>query len=192
MTAPSGEITALLKHVGGGDEQAREQLIELVYRELQRLAGYYMRGERIDHTLQPTALVHEAYLRLFGQEQINWQNHSHFVHGAARAMRQILVDHARRRATAKRAGGQKKVSFDESAVIVSDQRPEIMLALDEALQGLESVDARQAAIVEMLYFTGMTQQEAAQALGLSEITIRREWRTARAWLRGEIRKAASV
>ena len=192
MTAPSGEITALLKHVGGGDEQAREQLIELVYRELHRLAGYYMRGERIDHTLQPTALVHEAYLRLFGQEQINWQNHSHFVHGAARAMRQILVDHARRRATAKRAGGQKKVSFDESAVIVSDQRPEIMLALNEALQSLESLDPRQAVIVEMLYFSGMTQQEAAQALGLSEITIRREWRTARAWLRGEIRKAASV
>ncbi len=192
MTAPSGEITALLKHVGDGDEQAREQLMERVYRELQRLAGYYMRGERIDHTLQPTALVHEAYLRLFGQEQINWQNHSHFVHGAGRAMRQILVDHARQRATAKRVGGQKKVSFDESAVIVSDQRPEIMLALDEALQSLESLDPRQAVIVEMLYFSGMTQQEAAQALGLSEITIRREWRTARAWLRGEIRKAASV
>ena len=137
-------------------------------------------------------MVHEAYLRLFGQEQINWQNHSQFVHGAGRAMRQILVDHARRRATAKRAGGQKKVSFDESAVIVSDQQPEIMLALDEALQSLESLDPRQAVIVEMLYFTGMTQQEAAQALGLSEITIRREWRTARAWLRGEIRKAASV
>lgn len=192
MTAPCGEITALLKRVGVGDERAREQLMERVYRELQRLAGYYMRGERVDHTLQPTALVHEAYLRLFGQEQIDWRNHSHFVHGAARAMRQILVDHARRRATAKRAGEQKKVSFNESAVLVSDQRPEIMLALDEALQSLESLDPRQAVIVEMLYFTGMTQQESAQALGLSEITIRREWRTARAWLRGEIRKGASA
>jgi len=192
MTAPSGEITALLKHVAGGDERAREQLMERVYRELQRLAGYYMRGERIDHTLQPTALVHEAYLRLFGREQIDWQNHSHFVHGAARAMRQILVDHARRRATAKRAEGQKKVSFDESAVIVSDQRPEIMLALDEAIQSLQALDPRQALIVEMLYFTGMTQPEAAQVLGLSEITVRRDWRTARAWLRGEIRKPEAV
>lgn len=191
MTAPPGEITRLLVEAGDGDERAREQLMERVYRELQRLAGYYMRGERIDHTLQPTALVHEAYLRLFGQERIDWRNHIHFVRGAARAMRQILVDHARQRAAAKRAAGQNKVAFDESAVLVSDQRPQIMLALDEALKSLEKLDSRQAAVVEMLYFTGMTQQEVAQALGLSEITIRRDWRTARAWLRGETRKAVS-
>ena len=191
MTAPPGEITALLKQLQGGDQQARKQFIERVYRELRRLAGYYMGGERVDHTLQPTALVHEAYLRLFGPGQIDWQNHSHFFHGAARAMRQILVDHARRRARAKRAGGQKKISLEESAIIVSDEQPEILLALDESLSELESVDPRKAEIVEMLYFTGATQEETAKALEISERTVRREWRLARAWLRSEVRKAVS-
>lgn len=192
MTAPTGEITALLQQVGGGDQQALEQFMQRVYRELRRLAGYYMRGERVDHTLQATALVHEAYLRLFGQGPIGWDNHSHFLRGAARAMRQILVDHARRRARAKRAGGHKKVSLDESVLLVSDQQPEILLALDEALTRLASLDPRHAEIVEMLYFTGMTQPEAAKALGVSEITVRREWRLARAWLRREVRKAVSA
>ena len=191
-TAPPGEVTALLKQVAGGDRQALDRFTRLVYRELRRLAGYYMGRERVDHTLQPTALVHEAYLRLFGRDQIDWQNHSHFVCGAARAMRQILVDHARRRARAKRAGGQEKVSLEESAIVVSDQQPEMLLALDESLARLESLDPRQAEIVEMLYFTGMTQQEAAKALGLSEITVRREWRLARAWLRSEMRKGSSA
>ena len=192
MTAPSGEITALLKKVGGGDQQALEQFMQRVYRELRRLAGYYMGGERVDHTLQPTALVHEAYLRLFGRDQIDWQNHSHFVRGTARAMRRILVDHARRRARAKRAGGGKKVLLEESAVMVSDRQPEILLALDESLAELASLDPRKAEIVAMLYFTGTTQEETARTLEISERTVRREWRLARAWLRSEVRKAVSA
>ena len=192
MTAPSGEITALLQKMGGGDQQALEQFMRRVYGELRRLAGYYMGGERVDHTLQATALVHEAYLRLFGRDQIDWQSHSHFVRGAARAMRRILVDHARRRVRAKRAGRQKKVSLQESAIVVSDQQPEIFLALDESLAELESLDPRKAEIVAMLYFTGTTQQETARALEISERTVRREWRLARAWLRSEVRKAVSA
>ena len=171
MAEAAGEITGLLQKVGTGDPQARDQLLRVVYGELRRLAGHYMRQERVDHTLQPTALVHEVYLRLFGQTQIDWHSHSHFVRGSARAMRQILVDHARRRARAKRGGALHKVSLEEGVVIVSDQQPEVLLALDESLTKLEALDPRQAEIVEMLYFTGLTQEEAAQALGLSEITV---------------------
>jgi RNA polymerase sigma factor (TIGR02999 family) len=161
-----------------------------VYNELRRLAGRYMRKERIDHTLQPTALVHEVYLRLFGRAQIDWQNHSHFVRGSARAMRQILVDHARRRGRTKRGGENRKVSLEESAAVVCDQQPEILLAMSEALERLHVLDPRQADVVELLYFRGLTQQEAAQVLGLSEITVRREWRLARAWLWSELKERA--
>jgi RNA polymerase sigma factor (TIGR02999 family) len=185
------KISALLPQPNEGDPQATERFTELVYRQLRRLAGHYMRGERIDHTLQPTALVHEAYLRLFGPGQAQWQTQSHFVRGATRAMRQVLVDHARRRRRAKRGGGQHEVSFHESAVGAADQTPEIVLALEEALKELASVDPRQVEIVEMIYFTGLTQEEAAKALGISERTVRREWTLARARLRGDVRKALS-
>jgi RNA polymerase sigma factor (TIGR02999 family) len=186
-----GEITALLRELNEGNQHAAERFTELVYRQLRRLAGHYMRGERVDHTLQPTALVHEAYLRLFGPGQAQWQTQSHFVRGATRAMRQVLVDHARRRRRAKRGGGQHEVSFHESAVGAADQTPEIVLALEEALKELASVDPRQVEIVEMIYFTGLTQEEAAKALGISERTVRREWTLARARLRGDVRKALS-
>ncbi len=191
MTVPTGEITALLQQVGGGDREAVDRLMQLVYGELRRLAGYYMREERVDHTLQPTALVHEAYLRMFGQREIEWHDHAHFVCAAARTMRQILVDHARKRGRAKRGGNFRKVTLKES-VVISDDQPEVLIALDEAMAKLAALDLRQAEIVEMLYFTGMTQDEAAKALGLSEITVRREWRLARAWLRSEIRKGATT
>ena len=202
MADTVGEITALLKKAANGDRKASDRFLGLVYGQLRRLAGHYMKQERPEHTLQPTALVHEAYLRLFGKSQIDWKNHSHFVCGAARAMRQILVDHARRRDRAKRGGNVKVVSLDESpavfsatadsAAVVSNDRPEILLALEECLTELESRDARQARIVEMLYFTGFTQAEAAQALGLSEITVRREWRLAKAWLKSNTRKRISA
>ncbi len=188
MSESAGEITALLKQAADGDQDARERFLGLVYGQLRRLAGHYMRGERGDHTLQPTALVHEVYLRLFGQDLIDWKNHSHFVCGAASAMRRVLVDHARKRASAKRGGDVNQVSLEESAMAVSDETPEILLALEDSLRELEKVDPRQARVVELLYFTGSTQGEAAQALGLSEITVRREWRLARAWLRGRMRR----
>jgi len=154
MVGTTGEITALLKIAANGDEQARDRFFGLVYGQLRRLAGHYMRRERAEHTLQPTALVHEVYLRLFGKDQIGWRNHSHFVCGASRAMRQILVDHARRRNRAKRGGEANVVSLDQSAAAVYNDQPEILLALEECLRELESLDPRQARIVEMLYFTG--------------------------------------
>jgi DNA-directed RNA polymerase specialized sigma24 family protein len=162
MSQVAGEITALLQQAGGGDQQARDRLMQLVYRELRRLAGHYMRQERAGHTLQPTALVHEAYLRLFGK-----------------------------RARAKRGGEFHKVRLKDSALLVSDEQPQLLLALDESITRLAALDPRQAEIVEMLYFTGMTQAEAAKALGLSEITVRREWRLARVWLQRELRKGSS-
>lgn len=191
MTPAAGELTALLQQAGSGDPQAVDRFMQLVYGELRRLAGHYMRHERGDHTLQPTALVHEAYVRLFGRGSIDWQNHSHFVCTAARAMRQLLVDHARKRARVKRGGEFNQVTLNESAILISDEQPEVLLALDESIARLAALDPRQAQIVEMLYFTGMTQAEAAKSLGLSEITVRREWRLARAWLQKEIRKGAS-
>ena len=192
MAGTRGEITALLKKAANGDVEASDRFLGLVYGQLRRLAGHYMRRERPEHTLQPTALVHEVYLRLFGKEQIEWKNHSHFVCGAARAMRQILVDHARRRDRAKRGGDVKVVSLEESAAAVSNDRPEVLLALEACLTELESLDPRQARIVEMLYFTGLTQAEAAQTLGLAEITVRREWRLAKAWLKSNTRKRISA
>ena len=192
MASTTGEITLLLKIAASGDEEARDRFLGLVYGQLRRLAGHYMRQERAEHTLQPTALVHEVYLRLFGKDQIDWRNHSHFVCEASRAMRQILVDHARRRNRAKRGGEVKVVSLDQSAAAVYNDQPEILLALEECLRELESLDPRQARIVEMLYFTGLTQAEAAQTLGLSEITVRREWRLAKAWLKSNTRKRISA
>jgi len=191
MTDSAGRVRPSVEESGEGNERAADHLTDRVYRQLRRLAGHYMRGERIDHTLQPTALVHEAYLRLFGPTQPEWRTQSHFVRVATRAMRQILVDHARRRRRVKRGGGEAKVSLDQSAIVVSDQTPEIVLALEEALKDLAAVDPRQVEIVEMIYFTGLTQEEAAKALGISERTVRREWTLARAWLRGEVRKALS-
>ena len=123
MTPATGELTALLQQAGSGDRQAVDRFMQLVYRELRRLAGHYMRHERGDHTLQPTALVHEAYVRLFGRGSIDWQNHSHFVCTAARAMRQLLVDHARKRARAKRGGEFNQVTLNESAILISDEQP---------------------------------------------------------------------
>jgi RNA polymerase sigma factor (TIGR02999 family) len=185
MEEAEREVTALLRDWSGGDRAALERLMPLVYAELRRLAASYLRVEREDHTLQPTALVHEAYLRLIDQRGVNWQNRAHFFGIAAQMMRRILVDHARRRHAAKR---------DASALLlqVSDEdgsRDPELLALDAALSGLESLDARQARIVELRFFGGLTVEETAEVAGVSPATVKREWRTARAWLAREIRPA---
>lgn len=189
MAESASAITALVRRAAAGDSKARDGLLQALYGELRHLASGYMRRERVGHTLQPTALVNEVYIRLFGKGAVDWQTRSHFMRGAARAMRQILIDHARGTHTQKRGGRSRRVDLHDSAITVCEEQPDLLLALNEALEKLEALDPRQAEIVEMLYFTGLTQQEAAVELGLSEITVRREWRMARAWLRNEIRKA---
>lgn len=177
------EVTALLRDWSGGDRQALERLMPLVYGELRRLAASYLRRERPDHTLQPTALVNEAYLRLVDQRSVSWANRAHFFGIAAQLMRRILVDHARRRQAAKRAAVYRVTATAGSPS--GDRAPEL-LALDGALSDLEKLDARQARIVELRFFAGLTVEETAEVTGVSPATVKREWRTARAWLRREI------
>jgi len=176
----SNDFTALLSAWRGGSDQAREQLIGLAYPELRSIARRQLAGERGNHTLQPTALVNEAYLRLSGLEQVEWQGRSHFVAIAARVMRQVLVDHARRYNAAKRDGGER---ITLSAVDQIQNEDGIDLeALDGALDRLESLDAVKARVVELRYFGGLTIEETAEALDLSPATIKRHWQAARAWL----------
>ena len=177
------EVTALLKAWSGGERGALERLLPLVYGELRRLAASYMRQERPDHTLQPTALVHEAYLRLVDQN-VSWQNRAHFFGIAAKMMRRILVDHARRRQAAKRNAPIYRLSPPEG-LAGPDRDPEL-LGLDQALGDLEALDPRQARIVELRFFGGLGVEETAVVVGVSSATVKREWRTARAWLRREI------
>jgi RNA polymerase sigma factor (TIGR02999 family) len=176
-----GAVSQLLHAWGRGDLQARDDLVPLVYRELKRRAAAYLRRERLDHTLQPTALVHEAYLRLIGQERVAWQNRAHFFGIAAQMMRRILVDHARRHEAAKRPGVTLKVALDDRIGAEHPRDCELLL-LDQALGELTRIDLRQAQIVELRYFGGLSEQEAAAVLSLSRATVTREWHTARAWL----------
>jgi RNA polymerase sigma factor (TIGR02999 family) len=182
---PKGEVTALLQDWSGGDRQALERLMPLVYGELRRLAGSYLRSERPDHTLQPTALVHEAYLRLIDQRNVAWKNRAHFFGIAAQMMRRILVDHARRRQASKRDPERLRVTSGAAGESVAKDAPDL-LALDSALHALERLDARQARIVELRFFAGLTVEETAEVANVSTATVKREWRTARAWLRREI------
>jgi RNA polymerase sigma factor (TIGR02999 family) len=189
------EVTALLRDWSGGDRAALERLMPLVYQELRRLAASYLRVERPDHTLQPTALVHEAYLRLVDQRGVSWQNRAHFFGIAAQMMRRILVDHARRRQAAKRDATVLRLqastgSGGDGGGEDGFARDPELLALDQALCGLESMDARQARIVELRFFGGLTVEETAEVAGVSPATVKREWRTARAWLAREIRPSA--
>jgi len=181
-----GNITELLAELRAGNRSAESKLMPLVYDELRRLAGRYMARERSDHTLQPTALVHEAYLRLIGQRDINWQNRAHFFGVAAQLMRRILVDHARAHKARKRGGSQAKVALDETLTYADNKGAEL-LAIDEALTRLSHRDARQARIVELRFFVGLTEEEAAEVLGVSTRTVKRDWSVARAWLYKEIR-----
>lgn len=174
----SGEVTVLLKAVGAGDEEAPARLLELVYDDLRRLAGAYMQNEPSGHTLQATALVHEAYLRLVDWENVTWQNRAQFFAVAAQVMRNILVDHARAKRSQKRGAGQK-ITLNE-AVSFAQERELDVLALEEALLSLEKLDARQARIVELRFFGGLSIAETAYVLELSETTVKREWTFAKA------------
>jgi len=185
VSEAEGQVTQILRELQNGDKTAEARLIPIVYAELRRLAGYYLRGERSGHTLQPTALVHEAYIRLTGMQGVEWQGRSHFFAVSAHVMRHILVDHARAQAATKRGGDWEPVTLDEARA-VSLSRPEQFVALDEALQRLSAMDARQSRIVELRFFGGLTEEEIAEVLGLSTRTIKRDWRLARAWLYDQI------
>jgi len=181
-TNSSQEVTVFLKAWSGGDREAADRLMMLVYDEMRRLAASYLRQQRSDHTLQPTALVHEAYMKLIDVSQVNWQDRAHFFAVAAQTMRHILVDHARAVAADKRGGGAQKITLNE-AVSFSNQPQNVdLLALDEALQKLAEQDATQSRIVELRFFGGLTVEETAEVLRISPATVKREWSTARAWL----------
>jgi RNA polymerase sigma factor (TIGR02999 family) len=185
MTPEPKSITQLLIEWRDGDETALERLIPLVYEEMRRLARYYMRKERREHTLQTTALINEAYIRLVDHKGMRWQNRAHFYAVAAQAMRRILIDHARARQYAKRGGGAHLVELDEAAAVAHVQAAE-MIALDEALTGLAAVDPRQSKVVELRYFGGMSVEETAEVLEVAAVTVMRDWRAAKAWLLREI------
>ncbi len=174
------EVTILLNEMNGGDENAPDRLLPLVYGELRKLARNYLQNERADHTLQATALVHEAYIRLVDWENVSWQNRAHFFSVAAGVMRKILVDHARAKDAQKRDGGQK-LELDD-AVSFSAERQIDLVVLDEALESLAKFDPTQARIVEMKFFGGLTIEEMAHALAVSPATVKREWTMAKAWL----------
>ena len=185
--APPHELTQLLLDWSKGNQTALDKLTPLIYRELRRLARQYMARERVGHTLQTTDLVHEAYLRLVDQRRVRWQNRSHFYGVAAQLMRRILVDHARRHNRVKRGGGAAMVSLDEAAV-VSRQSDVDLLALDEALNRLAKIDQRKARIVELRFFGGLEVEETAAYLKISEITVMRDWKLAKAWLHRELER----
>ena len=182
-----GDVTRLLQAWNCGDQNAVDQMVPFVYRELRRLAAAYLRRERPDHTLQPTALVNEAYLRLIDQIPISGQNHSQFLAVAANLMRQILVNHAKRRRSLKRWGGHK-VELEEAAGLQPATQLDVVI-LDEAMRNLAKVDPRQSRVVELRYFGGLTEEEIAEVLGVSIVTVKRDWRIARAVLHDELTRS---
>jgi RNA polymerase sigma-70 factor, ECF subfamily len=197
-------VTQLLAQWRDGDERAFAELSALMYEELRQLAQRHLRRERSDHTIQKTALVNEAFVRLVGQQSVDWQSRAHFIGLASKLMRRVLVDYARARLADKRGGGAGVLSLDEMAAPEADEAPdttptalqhldahtqEEVSAIDQALQRLEQIDVRQAQIVEMRYFGGLTVEQTAEAVGISEATVKREWTLARAWLRRELGKS---
>jgi len=185
MSVPTQQVTQLLVDWRNGDQAAFDQLMPLVYDELRKIAKRYMGRERDGHTLQTTALVNEAYLRLIDQQHVTWQNRAHFFAISAQIMRHLLVDHARARQYAKRGGGAVQVSLAEDAASTPEQSIDL-LALDQALTRLAKFDERKSKIVELRFFGGLSAEETAEALGVSEITIKREWLKAKAWLYREL------
>jgi RNA polymerase sigma factor (TIGR02999 family) len=175
------ELFAALQTATRGDSSALDRLFPALYQELKRQAAGYLRGERAGHTLQPTALAHETYLRLIGRRDFAWQDRAHFMATAARAMRGILVDHARRRRAQKRGGGREQVPLD-ATMAIEEQRPVAFDDLDRALEDLARRSERQAKVVELRYFGGLSAEETAEVLGVSAVTVKRDWATARAWL----------
>ncbi len=188
MEENSQQITQLLKQWSNGDAEVLDNLMPLVYVELRRQAAGYLRRERSNHTLQPTALINEAYLKLIDQRDVKWQNRAHFFAIAAQAMRRILVDYARERKREKRGGAAENLPLDEALTIVSQEKSVDLVALDEALNKLARFDERQAKVVELRYFSGLSIDETAEVLNVSNVTIRRDWNMAKAWLHQEITK----
>jgi RNA polymerase sigma-70 factor, ECF subfamily len=186
MESPSSEVTELLRQWTDGRQDALDRLIPQIYGELRRLAASYLRRERADHTLQPTALVNEAFLKLVDQRAVRWQNRAHFFGIAAQAMRRILVDHARARVAGKRGAGERPLPLDE-AVVFADMPSADILALDEALTRLATFDPQQSRVVELRFFGGLTMEETAEVLRISPATVGREWTMAKAWLYAELR-----
>jgi RNA polymerase sigma factor (TIGR02999 family) len=180
------DVTRILDAIQHGEGQTAERLLPLVYAELRRLAAHKMAGENPDQTLQPTALVHEAWLKLVGQQNRQWQNRTHFFAAAAEAMRQILTDKARRKLRARHGGGQQRVDLADCAEAVKSEDEQV-LAVDEALEKLALLDPQRAEVVKLRYFVGMTIAEVAEAMGISEPTAKRYWAFARSWLYEEIR-----
>jgi RNA polymerase sigma factor (TIGR02999 family) len=178
-------VTQLLIDWGKGDKEALDKLVPLVYEELRRQAARYLRHERVGHTLQTTALIHEAYVRLVDQRNVHWQNRAHFFGIAAQMMRRILVDHARSKKRAKRGGSDIRISFTEASLKTPDQDLDIV-ALDEALERLAQIDEQQSRIVELRFFSGLTVEETAEVLSISTATVKRDWSMAKAWLHREI------
>ncbi|HEX5732815.1 MAG TPA: sigma-70 family RNA polymerase sigma factor [Blastocatellia bacterium] len=186
MASPP-EVTQLLLDWSNGDREALDRLMPVVYDELHRLAARYIARERMDHTLQPTALVHEAYLQLVDQSRVGWQNRAHFFGAAARLMRRILVDHARAHKAAKRGGGEYKVPIDQVAEL-AEKTDLDLIALDEALTELAALDEQQCRIVEMRYFGGLSIEETAEVLRISPATVKRHWQIAKGWLYQQMQK----
>ena len=179
------EVTQLLHAVRTGNRDAESRLLDVVYAELHRMAARYMRRERLDHTLQATALIHEAYVHLIDQRGKDWQSRAHFFGVAAQVMRRILVDHARTHGAIKRGGDQQKVSLDDAPPLTTEQSEEL-IALDEALSRLERFDRRQSRVVELRFFGGLSEEETAEVLGVSSRTVKRDWSVAKAWLYGQL------
>lgn len=186
-TSPQNEITERLIAWGHGDESALDQLIPAVYQELRRMADRYLRREDPGHTLQTTALVHEAYLKLVDQTRVNWQNRAHFFGVAAQMMRRVLVDHAKSKHREKRGGEARKLSLDE-VLDLTEERAADLVALDDALRQLAAIDERKCRVVELRYFGGLSVEETAAALGVSPQTVLRDWNLAKAWLYQELKK----
>jgi RNA polymerase sigma-70 factor, ECF subfamily len=184
---PSDNITVLLHKVSKGDREAVDLLLPVIYDELRKLAANYLRRERPDHTLQPTALVHEAYLRLIDQSRVNWQNRAHFFGVSAQIMRRLLVDHARKHNAEKRGQDFQKLSLDENIDRAVERSAEL-IALDDALKTLATFDANKARMVELRYFGGLSIEETAGVMGVTPTTIKRHWRLAKAWLHGEMQR----
>jgi RNA polymerase sigma factor (TIGR02999 family) len=185
MNESRSEITILLNAVGAGSESAPEKLLELVYDDLRRLAAAYMQNERGDHTLQATALVHEAFVRLVDWKNVSWESKAQFFAIAAQVMRKILIDHARNKKTQKRGG--QKIALDDAISFTAEKEFDL-LSLEEALQMLETIDAKKAKIVELRFFGGLSIEETAHVLNISLSTVKREWRFARAWFQRELKK----
>jgi len=183
---PRKEVTQLLQELSRGNQEAMAELVPLVYQELHKLARHHLGGERPDHTLQPTALVHEAYMRLLGQDRMHWEGRVQFYGVASQLMRRILIDYARSRSANKRGGQHRRLSLDD--IVVSDEHADELVALDDALSALASPDPQQCRIVELRFFGGLTIEQTADALKISPATVKRDWNVAKAWLHREIEK----